>query len=148
MAGPGAGKTELLAQRACYLLQTGTLTGSRRILALSFKRSAAQELYDRVAARCGPELAQRLESYTFAAWAKGLVDRFRLAIPAAYRPTADYLINTKLDQPDSYPDLRDWLLRASPPTLVKPEWSSRLERRAVAACAAPAAALSALVCHD
>ena len=39
IAGPGAGKTELLAQRAAFLLQTGTSPPPRRILAISFKRS-------------------------------------------------------------------------------------------------------------
>jgi cytochrome c553 len=48
IAGPGAGKTELLAQRAAYLLQTGTSPAPRRILAISFKRDAAMNL----CARC------------------------------------------------------------------------------------------------
>ena len=48
IAGPGAGKTELLAQRAAYLLQTGTAPAPRRILAISFKRDAATNLAARV----------------------------------------------------------------------------------------------------
>ena len=44
IAGPGAGKTELLAQRACFLLQTGICPPPMRILALSFKRDAARNL--------------------------------------------------------------------------------------------------------
>jgi large subunit ribosomal protein L25 len=36
-AGPGAGKTELLAQRADFLLRTGVCPYPRRILAVSFK---------------------------------------------------------------------------------------------------------------
>ncbi len=39
IAGPGSGKTELLAQRACYLLQTGLCPSPYRILAISFKKS-------------------------------------------------------------------------------------------------------------
>jgi DNA helicase II / ATP-dependent DNA helicase PcrA len=90
VAGPGAGKTELLAQRACYLLQTGICRPPKRILAISFKKDAARTLSDRVDKRCGKTLSHRFESYTFDAFAKSLVDRFRLAIPAAFQPTADY----------------------------------------------------------
>ena len=92
IAGPGAGKTELLAQRACYLLQTGWSPAPRRILAISFKRDAASNLRDRVRARCGPELAVRFDSFTFDAFAKGLLDRFRKALPEPWMPTADYTI--------------------------------------------------------
>ena len=35
IAGPGSGKTELLAQRAAYLLQCGIAEPPRRILAIS-----------------------------------------------------------------------------------------------------------------
>jgi superfamily I DNA/RNA helicase len=48
IAGPGAGKTELLAQRAAYLLQTGVSPAPCRILAISFKRDAAVNLAKRV----------------------------------------------------------------------------------------------------
>ena len=39
-AGPGAGKTELLAQRADFLLTTGGCCYPRRILAISFSRES------------------------------------------------------------------------------------------------------------
>lgn len=55
-AGPGAGKTEMLAQRADFLLRTGSTRYPRRILAISFKVDAAQNLKARVRKRCGPEL--------------------------------------------------------------------------------------------
>ncbi|SKB08782.1 Superfamily I DNA or RNA helicase [Prosthecobacter debontii] len=93
IAGPGAGKTELLAQRACYLLETGLCPSPKRILAISFKRDAAKNLADRVAKRVGPELARRFDSMTFDAFAKSLVDRFRLGIPAFFCPTTDYVID-------------------------------------------------------
>lgn len=38
-AGPGAGKTELLAQRADFLFRTGACLYPRRILAISFKET-------------------------------------------------------------------------------------------------------------
>ncbi len=93
VAGPGAGKTELLAQRASYLLETGLCRAPRAILAISFKRDASTNLRERVALRCGASLARRFSSFTFDAFAKGLVDRFRLGLPEALRPTADYEID-------------------------------------------------------
>lgn len=91
-AGAGAGKTEFLAQKATYLLQTGLCPAPKRILAISFKRDAARNLMERVAMRCPPEQARRFNSYTFDAFAKSLVDRFRAAIPEPYRPPASYRI--------------------------------------------------------
>ncbi|MGB8840372.1 MAG: UvrD-helicase domain-containing protein, partial [Aliidongia sp.] len=92
IAGPGAGKTELLAQRAAYLLQTGTAPTPRRILAISFKRDAATNLAARVRQRCHRSHAGRLDSLTFDAFAKGLVDRFGQALPDRWRPRPDYEI--------------------------------------------------------
>ena len=92
VAGPGAGKTELLAQRACYLLQAGLCPSHRRILAISFKRDAAKNLLERVRHRCGEELSRRFHSLTFDAFAKGLVDRFGQSLPAQWRPSRDFLI--------------------------------------------------------
>lgn len=94
VAGPGAGKTELLAQRACYLLQTNQCRRPRKILAISFKRDAAFNLAARVEKRVGKELCQRFTSLTFDAFSKGLVDRFRNGIPKAYRPNPAYQIET------------------------------------------------------
>jgi superfamily I DNA/RNA helicase len=70
LAGPGAGKTETLAQRADFLLNTGTCSYPKRILAISFKQDASENLKARVATRCGRQLAARLDSYTFHAFAK------------------------------------------------------------------------------
>lgn len=92
IAGPGAGKTELLAQRAAYLLQTGAAPAPRRILAISFKRDAATNLAARVRKRCHPSHAGRLDSLTFDAFAKGLVDRFGEALPDRWRPRPNYEI--------------------------------------------------------
>ncbi len=92
IAGPGSGKTELLAQRAAYLLQTRGSPRPQRILAISFKRDAATNLAARVRKRCRPEHAARLDSMTFDAFAKSIVDRFGQALPDAWRPAADYQI--------------------------------------------------------
>ncbi|CAM5288497.1 DNA helicase II [Frigidibacter albus] len=91
-AGAGAGKTEFLAQKAAYLLQTGFCPEPKRILAISFKRDAAQNLAGRVRQRCPADQARRFHSMTFDAFTKQMLDHFRLAIPDAYRPPADYSI--------------------------------------------------------
>ena len=92
-AGAGAGKTEFLAQKATYLLQTGLCPQPKRILAISFKRDAARNLAERVEKRCPPEQARRFDSITFDAFTKGLVDRFRATIPDPYTPPAGYQID-------------------------------------------------------
>jgi superfamily I DNA/RNA helicase len=100
-AGPGGGKTELLAQRACFLLQTGLCSYPKRILAISFKRDAARNLKERVELRCGKELARRFDSMTYDAFAKKLLDRFQLGLPADLKLSKDYQIDyniTKANQ--------------------------------------------------
>lgn len=79
-AGPGAGKTEMLAQRADFLLRSGTCTYPKRILAISFKVDASQNLRERVKKRCGYDLASRFDSYTFHAFAKRIIDRDRKSV--------------------------------------------------------------------
>jgi DNA helicase-2/ATP-dependent DNA helicase PcrA len=92
VAGPGAGKTELLAQRASYLLQTNACKYPHKILAISFKNDAAYNLRERVRLRCGDELSKRFDSFTFDSFAKQLLDRFRSAIPEAFQINSDYQI--------------------------------------------------------
>ena len=91
-AGAGAGKTEFLAQKAANLLQTGLCPDPMRILAISFKRDAAQNLSARVRKRCPAGQARRFHSITFDAFTKHMLDHFRLSIPDAYRPPTDYNI--------------------------------------------------------
>lgn len=92
VAGPGAGKSEFLAQRAAYLLETGLCKAPQQILAISFKTDAAANLAARVHKRCPPELAGRFTSLTFDAFTKSLVDRFQATIPPQWRPTRPYEI--------------------------------------------------------
>lgn len=114
VAGPGAGKTEFLAQRAAFLLETGLCPPSGRVLAISFKSDAAENLAARVRERCNAALAERFVSMTFDAFTKSLVDRFLPAIPGAWRPTRPYEINFP-----KRPAIEDFLtrtrLRAEPP---------------------------------
>src|ERR1700733_6196775 len=113
IAGPGSGKTELLAQRASYLLQCGVSPMPQRILAISYKRDAAYNIAQRVSARCHPEQAHRLDSLTFDAFAKSLVDRFGQALPKAWRPTPDYEIAQARD-----PIVQEFLRSLVPPASV------------------------------
>lgn len=91
-AGPGAGKTEMLAQRADFLLRTGLCRYPQRILAISFKVDASRNLKDRVRKRCGFELASRFDSHTFHAFAKRLIDRFRPVLTGSDALHANYTI--------------------------------------------------------
>jgi superfamily I DNA/RNA helicase len=91
VAGAGAGKSEFLAQKAAYLLQTGICPQPKKILAISFKRDAAKNLGERLKRRCLAE-GPRFVSLTFDGFTKGLIDQFRAAIPAEYRPALEYQI--------------------------------------------------------
>ncbi|MFE7329413.1 UvrD-helicase domain-containing protein [Streptomyces sp. NPDC057565] len=92
-AGPGAGKTELLAQRADFLLRTGQCPYPRRILAVSFKVDAARNLRERVRRRSGSRLAARFDSFTFHAFAKRVIDNFRPALTGYNALNPDYRID-------------------------------------------------------
>lgn len=92
-AGPGAGKTELLAQRADFLLTTGGCPYPRRILAISFKVDAARNIRERVRRRCGYELASRFDSYTFHAFAKRIVDNYRVLLTGKDALHPDYTLH-------------------------------------------------------
>jgi superfamily I DNA/RNA helicase len=94
-AGPGAGKTEMLAQRADFLLKTGTCRYPKRILAISFKVDASRNLKERVERRCGKLLSSRFDSYTFHAFAKRIIDRFRVLLTGNDALDSDYTIGSK-----------------------------------------------------
>lgn len=94
-AGPGAGKTEMLAQRADFLLRTGTSRYPKRILAISFKVDASKNLKERIQRRCGRELATRFDSYTFHAFAKRIIDRFRVVLTGNDALDLDYTIGER-----------------------------------------------------
>lgn len=93
VAGPGAGKTELLAQKAGYLFQTDICHNPQKILAISFKTDAAENLKQRVCKRYGNEIKSRFSSMTYDAFSKRLLDRFRLALPIEWQPDKDYEVN-------------------------------------------------------
>jgi len=81
LAGPGAGKTEILAQRANFLLQTSACKTPQKILALCFKVDAAANIKNRVDSRCGSKLARRFDSSTFDAFFISIIRRFSSFLP-------------------------------------------------------------------
>jgi superfamily I DNA/RNA helicase len=91
-AGPGAGKTEMLAQKADYLLRTGECRFPQRILAIAFKVDASTNLRQRVQLRCGSDLASRFDSQTFHGFAKRLIDRFRPVLTGIDALDSNYTI--------------------------------------------------------
>lgn len=92
-AGPGAGKTELLAQRADFLLTTGACRYPRRILAISFKVDAERNIRERVRKRCGEQRAARFDSFTFHAFAKQIIDNYRALLTGDDALDPDYTID-------------------------------------------------------
>ena len=92
IAGPGAGKTELLAQKLDYLFSTNKCIAPKKILALSFKTDAASNLKERVKKRYGNEYASRFTSLTYSAFEKMILDQFRNVLPESMRPSKDYII--------------------------------------------------------
>jgi superfamily I DNA/RNA helicase len=113
-AGPGAGKSEFLAQRASYLLETGLCRPPQQILAISFKRSAAANLRNRVQTRL-PDHASRLTSMTFDAFTKSLVDRFKGLLPPAWAMQDSYRIG--FASPAEVRDFLGTLAASAPPEL-------------------------------
>lgn len=97
LAGAGAGKTELLAQKANYLLETNKCIWPKKILCLSFKTEAQANIRDRVTKRCTSK-SERFNSYTFHAFGKSIVDRFKNALPETQRPTDNYDIVMRANQ--------------------------------------------------
>ncbi|MFI9536787.1 UvrD-helicase domain-containing protein [Nocardia fusca] len=106
-AGPGAGKSEFLAQRASYLLETGLCRRPQQILAISFKRDAAANLHRRVRTRL-PNHADRFTSMTFDAFTKSIVDRFKDLLPPAWSMRHPYKIGFS-----SQAEIRDFLSNLS-----------------------------------
>ncbi|WP_217494996.1 UvrD-helicase domain-containing protein [Marinomonas sp. FW-1] len=89
LAGAGAGKTELLAQKANYLFFTDKCVWPKRILSLTFKTEAQLNIKSRVNKRCGQK-ATRFDSFTFHAFSKSIVDRFKNVLPEHDRPINNY----------------------------------------------------------
>lgn len=92
IAGPGAGKTELLAQKAGFLLTTDTCHFPKKILAISFKKDAANNLKERIIERYGAEYSDRFVSITYDSFFKSVLDRFYRVLPEKYLLNPNYII--------------------------------------------------------
>jgi len=119
IAGPGAGKTELLAQRAAYLFETGLCRDPYRILAISFKKDAAANLAARVASRCSAENSSRFDSVTFDSFTKSILDRFRTTLPLLWKLETGY----DVDLPNKA-TIRNFLSRVR--AVVKQDWADEV----------------------
>ncbi|MFK4957426.1 UvrD-helicase domain-containing protein [Lactococcus garvieae] len=95
VAGPGAGKTELLAQKTDFLFKTNLSEYPRKILAISFKKDAADNLRLRTQKRYGNDYGNRFVSLTFDSFSKRILDQFRLALPKNWIPIKEYLVEDR-----------------------------------------------------
>ena len=100
IAGPGTGKTEVLAQKATYLLQTAICNPPFKILALCYKVSAAKNIKERVQKRCPKDLSNRFHSYTVDSFIISLVRRFATSLPSWLNIQTDFEIVANIDKND------------------------------------------------
>lgn len=91
IAGPGTGKTEMLAQKANYLFETDICRNPFNILAISFKTDSASNLAE-IKQRCPDLASHRFSSMTYDALAKRILDQFRNGLKQVNRPNSDYLV--------------------------------------------------------
>lgn len=93
LAGPGSGKTRVLAHRVAYLIQKGVLP--ENILAVTFTNKAAEEMKSRIALLCGNS---KFSNGIFI----GTFHSFAARILRAYAAKAGYSKNfTIFDEDDS-----------------------------------------------
>ena len=85
LAGPGSGKTRVIAHRIAYLI-TDQRVHPLRILAVTFTNKAAREMRDRVFALVGPDVARDITLGTFHAVCSRIlrVDGERIGVPRTY----------------------------------------------------------------
>src|SRR5437867_1992616 len=74
LAGPGTGKTRVIAHRVERLIKGGAPPGS--IVALTFTIKAADQLRERLAALVGPASADAVNAHTFHGFGLRLIRRF------------------------------------------------------------------------
>lgn len=91
VAGPGSGKTEMLAQKASFLFETNLCKNPYKILALTYKVDAAKTLKDRVNKRCGHIANGRFDSLTLDAFLFSIVLRFYKLLPEWIAPLSQNL---------------------------------------------------------
>lgn len=75
LAGPGTGKTQLLSAKVAYILEH-TDANPENVLCLTFTDAGAQNMRDRLQTMVG-KAAQDVNIYTYHAFGKNLLDRYR-----------------------------------------------------------------------
>ncbi len=100
IAGPGTGKTEILAQKATYMLQTGKCKFPYRILTLCYKVDAAVNIKNRVKIRCPKELVRNFTSMTIDAFLISLIRRFPSSLPKWMKIRSDFSTIDAIDSVD------------------------------------------------
>ena len=86
-AGPGAGKSALLIQKANYLFSTCLNNNYQKILAISFTRSAAKNLTNRVNQLFPDYMSSKFVSTTFDAFCINLYLQFKKSLPTQFITT-------------------------------------------------------------
>src|SRR5690606_22415383 len=76
IAGPGTGKTEVLALRIAYLLRSDLQVSPSEILCLTYTDDATQSMRNRLLDIIGPE-ANRVQIYTFHAFCNQVIQQNR-----------------------------------------------------------------------
>lgn len=89
LAGPGTGKTRVMTQRACYLVEERGIDPSH-ILAVTFTRAAARELRDRLVGALGVARAPHVSTLHAFALRQLLLNRERLVLPQPVRIADDW----------------------------------------------------------
>src|SRR5207245_1659794 len=85
LAGPGSGKTRVIAHRIAYLIREKNIR-PRRVLAVTFTNKAAREMRDRVFGLVGEELGRDIAIGTFHAICSRIlrIDGQQIGIPRTY----------------------------------------------------------------
>lgn len=95
VAGAGTGKTTVLVERVVNLIKKGHARPDE-ILAVTFTENAARELAERVEAKLGSKVAQKLQAKTFHAYCFGLLKRANLDFTPLTREDLYVLLRREL----------------------------------------------------